>query len=60
VHDEITSLCTRINTAKGLVNASDIDLITDLRRRSKSPGREITLEVYPSILAYVVNPFRLP
>jgi hypothetical protein len=59
VHDRMKSLCVRINAAKGFVDTFDDNFVADLRRRSKELGQEITLEIDPSILAYVVSPYRL-
>ncbi len=59
MYSAMNSLCTRINSAKGFVSTFDDNYIGDLRRRSKGLGREILLEVDPSVLAYVVNPARL-
>lgn len=60
VHNEMKSLCVQINAAKGFVDTFHDNFIADLRHRSKELGQEITLEIDPSILAYVVCPFRLP
>lgn len=60
VHVEMESLCNQINAAGVAVDSVQADVIADLRHRSRKLGQEIILEIDPSILAYVVRPFRLP
>lgn len=59
VHNEVKSLCTRIN-AGGYIGVSDDNLIAELMRHSNNLGQEITMELDTSIAAYVVKPFKLP